>query len=369
MRPSAKSQIELLKLIFTVSWEDPACDDAALRIKPGETVMCVTSGGCNTLDFLLKDPRAVYAVDINPSQSYVLELKIAAMQQLGHRDFLRFAGILPSSDRIGTYRLVKNGLSTPASLFWDYHHSIIGDGFLFQGKYDQFVSVIGKLITFIQRQKHVNGLLDCSTLSDQQAYYEHNWENWKTRAIFNLFYNKHVLGKIGLKTDYFHFAAGSDSFSRSFLAKFKRAACTIPITGNYFFHVYLTGRYRSLTEVPEYLREEQYEVIKSRLDRISVVTHDVKKWLAGQPNDSIDCFALSNICELMSIEDTHETFSQVARKAANGARICFRNLIIPRSVPEDLQHMIRRDDILSDTLVHNDRSFVYSRVDALTVHK
>jgi len=37
------------RLLFAQCWEDPRLDAAALRVEPGQTVLSVTSGGCNTL--------------------------------------------------------------------------------------------------------------------------------------------------------------------------------------------------------------------------------------------------------------------------------------------------------------------------------
>ena len=75
-----KDQVELFKLVFTHNWEDPESDQAALRIKSNDVVQAITSGGCNVLGFLLFDPKEIYSVDINPAQSYMLELKIEAIR-------------------------------------------------------------------------------------------------------------------------------------------------------------------------------------------------------------------------------------------------------------------------------------------------
>src|SRR5580658_2307917 len=82
MSVKSQDQVELFDLLFGMSWEDPASDRGALTIQPGETLLTVTSGACNTLTLLLEDPGRIYAVDINPSQSYLLELKRAAVLQL-----------------------------------------------------------------------------------------------------------------------------------------------------------------------------------------------------------------------------------------------------------------------------------------------
>jgi S-adenosylmethionine-diacylglycerol 3-amino-3-carboxypropyl transferase len=104
-----------------------------------------------------------------------------------------------------------------------------------------------------------------------------------------------------------------------------------------------------------------------QLDRIEIVTTDAKGWLIGRPAASIDAFSLSNICELMSLEETALTFEEVARTARDGARLCFRNLIVPREVQGSLASKIRLREDCSRQLLEQDRSFVYSRVQAYIV--
>jgi len=78
---------------------------------------------------------------------------------------------------------------------------------------------------------------------------------------------------------------------------------------------------------------------------------------------------LSNICELMSLEDTERLFQQVYRTGRPDARIIFRNLMIPREVPESMASLIYKEEDLSRDLLAGDRSFVYSKVAAYRIIK
>ena len=176
-----------------------------------------------------------------------------------------------------------------------------------------------------------------------------------------------MLAKRGLVADYFHFDDGSKSFAESFYNRSKKAFREIPVRGNYFLSLYLLGKYRNSQEVPAYLKEENFELIKSRLDRIKIITSDAQGWVDSIPSKTIDCFALSNICELMSESDTYKLFTAVCKAANMGARVIFRNLIIPREVPGELKNKIVKDEALSQFIFNNDRSFVYGKVAAYTI--
>ena len=56
---------------------------------PHDTVLVITSAGCNALDYALAGPERVIAVDINPRQNALLELKLAGIRNLPVRRLLR----------------------------------------------------------------------------------------------------------------------------------------------------------------------------------------------------------------------------------------------------------------------------------------
>jgi len=352
-----------------MNWEDPISDLKALNIKPGNTLFTIISGGCNTLGFLLRDPKIIYSVDINQSQGSLLEIKMEAMKALDYYDYVKFLGINPMNNRLEFYNKIRLNLTHKAQDFWDHNNEIIKNGLLFYGRYDRFVRLVGKLVRLLMGRKRVIDLFNERDALNQKKYFEEKWNIRRTHWIFDLFFTKRMLTKGGLEPEYFHFDDGADSFADSFYRRFKKVLSQIPIKNNYFLNLYLLGRYRSLEEVPDYLCRENYDIIKSRLDRIKIVIDDAKKWLAKQPENTIDAFSLSNICELMSLDDTEFLFREVLRTAKPGAGICFRNLMIKREVPNNLKQFIVRNEILSNELLATDRSFVYGRVDAMEVKK
>ena len=66
-------------LIYNTCWEDPALDRQALELTADDRLMVITSAGCNALDYLLAGCGEVNAVDVNPIQNALLELKTAAL--------------------------------------------------------------------------------------------------------------------------------------------------------------------------------------------------------------------------------------------------------------------------------------------------
>ena len=68
-------------LVYNTCWEDPRLDHQALNLTADDTVLVITSAGCNALDYALAAPKKVVAVDMNPRQNALLELKIAGIRK------------------------------------------------------------------------------------------------------------------------------------------------------------------------------------------------------------------------------------------------------------------------------------------------
>ncbi|HXX94565.1 MAG TPA: DUF3419 family protein, partial [Planctomycetota bacterium] len=109
-------------LIFNTSWEDPALDRVALELGPGDRLVAITGAGCNVLDYLLAGAGEVHAVDMNPCQSALLELKVAAIRRLGHEDFFELFGRGRSSRARTLYAdVLRSEVGDFARRYWDRH--------------------------------------------------------------------------------------------------------------------------------------------------------------------------------------------------------------------------------------------------------
>lgn len=364
---TSPGQVPLFDLLFGMSWEDPESDRGALRITSGDSILTIASGGCNTLSLLLDNPRRISAVDINPTQSHLLDLKCAAVRRLDAGDLHAFLGITPSTRRREMFESLVADLQEDSLAYWRERLQAIDEGIIHQGRFERFLRRFRSFLTLLQGKQRIERLFESKSIEEQRDYFDRTWNTLRWRTLFRLVFNKRVLAKRGLVNGYFRFDDGSTSFAESFFNRARRALREIPISSNYFLAQYLLGRYMTEAALPLYLRRENLPIIRERLDRIELVTADAKQWLAAQPAQSIDGFSLSNISELMDLADTTETFEQIARTACSGARICFRNLMVPREVPAHLKERIRLQQDVSRRLLEEDRSFVYSRVDAYVV--
>ena len=111
--------------IYAFTWEDPRVDHRLLKIREDDVVLCITSAGDNVLDYIYQaSPRRVHAVDLNPNQNHLLELKTAALQSLPYAQVWKMFG----EGRFPGFRdafisKLSPHLSSQACQYWMSHTS------------------------------------------------------------------------------------------------------------------------------------------------------------------------------------------------------------------------------------------------------
>ena len=106
-------------ILYAQCWEDPRIDREAFHMTSDDVVFSITSGGCNALAFLLDNPKKVIALDLNPQQNFLLDLKIAAFKALSYEELLEFMGVKKSRERFQLYGRIRDLLSAESARYWD----------------------------------------------------------------------------------------------------------------------------------------------------------------------------------------------------------------------------------------------------------
>lgn len=78
--------------IYAFTWEDARQDHALLNLRADDVILAITSAGDNILSYATKSPASIHAVDLNPAQNHLLELKLACYTALPYEDFWALFG-------------------------------------------------------------------------------------------------------------------------------------------------------------------------------------------------------------------------------------------------------------------------------------
>jgi S-adenosylmethionine-diacylglycerol 3-amino-3-carboxypropyl transferase len=353
------------KIYYSQCWEDPQVVCDALSGATHNTVVSITSGGCNTLALLTLSPKKIIALDINPAQNYLLELKIAGIKSLSHEEFLSFIGVTKSDTRIEVFEHIKSGLSLDARLWWESKFQSIEQGIIHMGKFEKYLGIFRNvLLPCIHSKKDIHELAQIQTVQEQESFYISRWDTWRWRTVFKLFFNRFVMSSLGRNRALFTHA-GTQDLGEYYLQKTKRALIEIPIKDNFFLSYILFGNYTDA--LPPYLKKENYELLQKGVDRITIVTNNIKDFLVTQPNNSIAAYNLSDIFESLTLEDTNEVFKELERVSTPQAQIVYWNNLVPRKAPVELKN-IKEEVALEEILQKKDRVFFYGGLFVYTIH-
>jgi len=151
----------------------------------------------------------------------------------------------------------------------------------------------------------------------------------------------------------------SVSFGEHFRRIIEKAITKLPVRENSYLAYILFGNYYSPDHFPPYLRRENYEIIRQRLCRIQIITGNCESYFASLPENYFSKFNFTNIFEWMSLQAFENLLRETVRVARNGSIITYRNLLVPRSRPENLAEWIKPKRRTAEKLHGRDLSFIY----------
>lgn len=163
--------------IYAFTWEDSRVDARLLKLTSDDVVLAITSAGDNILSYALAGPARIHAVDLNPSQNHLLELKVAAFTALPYADFWKIfgEGKHPDFRSLLVSRLSPH-LSSRAYQYWLRNHHIFtskrSKGLYDSGGSKYAIRVVRILSTVLGFQSEVKNLLEAKTLAEQREIYE-----------------------------------------------------------------------------------------------------------------------------------------------------------------------------------------------------
>jgi betaine lipid synthase len=169
--------------IYAFTWEDSRVDDRLLKLDSNDVVLAITSAGDNILSYAMSGPARIHAVDLNPSQNHLLELKVAAFTALPYADFWKIFGLgrHPGFRSLLISRLSPH-LSSRAFQYWlDNANTFTkksGKGLYETGGSRHAIQIFRVMMTLLGLRAEVLAVLEAKTLNEQRELW-----NQKIRPI------------------------------------------------------------------------------------------------------------------------------------------------------------------------------------------
>jgi S-adenosylmethionine-diacylglycerol 3-amino-3-carboxypropyl transferase len=347
-----EEKVDFSFLRYANCWEDAWVLTKALNVQAGEKVLSIASAGDNSFSLLLNDPSLVVAVDLSAVQLYLVELKKEAIRSLSRTAYLEFAGFTPCASRVKIFHSFKSNLSPAALLYWEHHSRLIENGIIFSGKFERYFFMFSKkILPWIHHKNRVQDLLEKKASEAQNSFYEKEWNTWKWRLFFKVFFSRYVMGRYGRDPEFLKevkVPVGKFIF-RQAEQHLRSTLCQ----ENFILNFCLTGSFGE--QLPHYVQPGIYEQVKKNIDKLTLYHGSAA---AAIPRfGKFQKMNMSNIFEYMDKGTFSRTGADLERGLDEDGRIAYWNLMVPRRISD-----LRAGLSLScnaDELKKSDKGFFY----------
>lgn len=262
--------------LYSVSWEDPEPDRPVLDVQPGDRLITLCAGGCNCFEYLHQGAAQVTAVDLNPAQTHLLELKAVCVARLPYDDVWKLFGEGVHEDAEALFqREIFPYLSQDAVEFWSERMFYFKHGLYYFGGMGMMIMCMKYTAMLLGMQRNIAAFLEAPTLEDQVKAWNSFWlvYAWKHMPRVLWGFLQWVVTSIFLSKPMMWFGAGVPP------AQLKLITDEVPICeyvlnlldgvattnhlrdSNYFYRVCLTGKFTKSC-CPFWLKKENFDELK-----------------------------------------------------------------------------------------------------------
>jgi S-adenosylmethionine-diacylglycerol 3-amino-3-carboxypropyl transferase len=323
---------------YANSWEDADVLCEALRPAPGKRMLAIASAGDNAFA-LLAGGAEVVAADLSATQLALVELKRAAIRELDDDTLLGFLGVSEMHNRWSVFQ----SLALPAHVRFD--REIIERGIIHAGRFENYFRIFRKwVLPLVHSKRDVEKLLAEKTRDERERFYREEWNTWRWRAMFRVFFSRFVMGRTGRDPEFFRYVEGS--VAERIFKRAEYAMTALAPHANPYLTFIFTGNYRGV--LPRYLRD--IDAVRRNLDKLTLVQGSIEEAAVGR----FDGYYLSDIFEYIDPAITKSIFERLLSTANPKARFAYWNLLVPRS---GLGAPLKEE---ADALFARDLAFFYS---------
>lgn len=359
MRSEIAQQMTFGQIRYSAVWEDWRLLQQGLDIQPDDHVLSIASAGDNVLALLLLEPEHITAIDLNDAQTALLELKLAAIKSLDHEAFVTLLGVRQGADRWNLYQQCRQAMPEQAVAFWDANRAVIEQGATLSGRLEQYIHGFGKtVLPDIHPPEVVDRLFRFDDLREQAEFFDKTFATPKLVEAFKTHFGRENMERHGRDPAQFQHVKEGD-VGAFFYERFRYACTQIPLAGNYYVEFFLTAHYRNLEQAPQYLRPGQFARLRRLVERVNVVTDELERFVLDQPDGCFSKANFSDVFEYMSESLAGQLLAACAARFRPRGRLCYWNLLVPRSRPESLKDKLEPNRPLADQLWKQDRSWFY----------
>jgi S-adenosylmethionine-diacylglycerol 3-amino-3-carboxypropyl transferase len=300
-------------------------------------------------------------------QNYLLELKMMAFRHLEYDQLLKFFGVNKSDNRKTQYLELRHYLKENTQNYWDNNLVKIENGLIHSGRYEKYMRMLRVVLTLLIGRKTLLRFFDIEDVCEREKLFKRKVKNIRWWLFTTIMLSRTVMSLLFDKA-FFKYLDDKFSFSDNFSKKIQYAFTQLPVKENNFLSYILLGNYIG-DYLPVYLKKENYNLIKSRVDRIEIITDSCENYFGKLPESTISKFNFSNIFEWIPVDAYDNLLKETIRVARNDSMITYRNLLVFREHSKVFNGQIVLLKPLAKSLHKKDLSFIYDNYVVEQIHK
>lgn len=353
MHDDLTNRVKFNFLRYANCWEDVDILLQGLAPAQGSKILSIGSAGDNSFSLLTTHPELVVAVDVNKVQLHLIELKKMCIKHLSRQEVLCFLGFHESATREASFEQIRKHLSPECQQYWKANLHLIKNGVIHEGKFEKYFQIFSKkVLPWIHTQSDVEALLSKKTENEQRDFHDNQWNTWRWKLLFRIFFSRYLMGKLGRDPAFLNEVQGS--VSEFIYRQAQLQLKSVAAQENHILRYNLSGSFGNL--LPHYLQESNYDIIKSNIDKLQMhegfAQHAVVKF------GKFDFMNLSDIFEYLDSAQFKSSAEALLNGMNKRGKIAYWNLMVPRKIsdilPKRLQYLA-----ISKALTAQDKGFFY----------
>ena len=346
------------RIRYSMVWEGQSSVLGALQTQEEDEVLIICSGGCNVLNQLLTPCAMVWAVDLNPLQIRLLELKIKVIQEFPYPVYSGLLGFDGVKGMTEASKVVLPTLSVEDRLFWQPIFEANPEGLLLAGKLEAYICEFYRQLSD-EQQLLMDRLFEARSLDEQAAHFQKlrltNFEE-----IFVEYFSRQQLSN-GRDPRLFRYT--QDPGGERFFERLTRYLTKHLLGDSYISRFFFYGP----ENMPQYLRpscyqEQHYAHLGRQFHRLRMHIGEAIDFLNSPEGSKVTKASLSNIFEYTSPEIFKETVEALLQRP--NLRFVYWNLLNKQGHSTHSEPSYLKD--LSNLLSEQEDCFYF---DALHVFK
>ena len=316
--------VALDRLRYSLVWEDSCSMYNGLDLQPVDRVLVITSAGCNVLNALLKSPRQVVAIDLNPTQNKLLSLKKHIILNHEYAVFRALMGFDGSASVAPAFRQVATTLPADERDYWLSFFDSHPEGILTAGKLEAYITGFLATVDADTRQKLVH-LIQFSEVSTQWRFFTDELHDSPFQTLFVQYFNDENLSK-GRDPGLFKYA--QEPGGVAFYNRLLRQVSTTLVRNNFFFRFFFFGPQHLPDHIlPPCYQPENYAQLRAQLHRLTIVDGEAVDYLLSAEGMSVNKASLSNIFEYTNQDEFRRVCRLLHTRTGAELRFVFWNLL------------------------------------------